>query len=111
MNDLGVKVGEMVALDGPNSPEYLMMWFALDAMGASPAFINCHLTARPLMHCVQVGGVPESVLQSNILIRGTQLCDAKLLVADSDTRDLTQPLDAELQSNGVSSTQVSRYRV
>lgn len=53
MKDLGIREGEIVAMDGPNSPEYLVLWFALDAIGAAPSFINCHLTAKPLVHCVE----------------------------------------------------------
>lgn len=55
MNDLGVQVGEMVAIDGGNSPEYLMLWFALDAIGASISFINWNLTGAGLVHCAKVG--------------------------------------------------------
>ncbi len=54
MNDLGVRKGELVAMDGANSPEYLMLWFALEGVGASISFINCHLTNQPLVHCVKV---------------------------------------------------------
>lgn len=51
-NDLGVGLREIVALDGQNTPEYLMLWFGLDAIGAVPSFINCNLTSKPLLHCV-----------------------------------------------------------
>lgn len=54
MNDLGVKVGEIVAIDGGNSPEYIMLWFALDAIGASMSFINWNLTGAGLVHCAKV---------------------------------------------------------
>jgi acyl-CoA synthetase (AMP-forming)/AMP-acid ligase II len=54
MNDLGIRKGELVAIDGANSPEYLMLWFALDGIGACISFINCHLTNQPLVHCVKV---------------------------------------------------------
>ncbi|EMR71211.1 putative fatty acid transporter protein [Eutypa lata UCREL1] len=56
MKDLGVQKGEMVALDGGNSAEYLMLVFALEAIGAKTALINCNLTAQPLVHCVQLSG-------------------------------------------------------
>lgn len=55
MNDLGVQVGEMVAIDGGNSPEYLMLWFALDAIGACMSYINWNLTGAGLVHCAKVG--------------------------------------------------------
>lgn len=54
MNDLGIQQGETVAIDGPNSAEYLMLWFALDGIGACVSFINCHLTGTPLIHSVKV---------------------------------------------------------
>ena len=52
---LGVRKNELVALNGGNSPEYLMLWFGLDAAGACPAFINCNLSGQALEHCVKVG--------------------------------------------------------
>jgi acyl-CoA synthetase (AMP-forming)/AMP-acid ligase II len=54
MNDLGIEKGEVVALDGPNSASYLMLWYALEAIGACPAFINSNLTGESLQHCVKV---------------------------------------------------------
>ncbi|TKA75217.1 hypothetical protein B0A55_05890 [Friedmanniomyces simplex] len=46
MNDIGVRQGEMVALNGLNSAEYLFLWFALEGIGARIAFTNCHLTDK-----------------------------------------------------------------
>jgi len=51
---LGIEVGEVVAIDGGNSPEYLMLWFALDAIGAIVSFVNWNLTGEGLVHCVKV---------------------------------------------------------
>jgi len=79
MKDLGVERGEVVAIDGGNSPEYLMLWFALDGIGACPAFINCNLTAQPLRHCVE-------------------LADARYLIADRATEPLVRPIEKELAS-------------
>ncbi|KAI0008204.1 fatty-acyl-CoA synthase [Xylariaceae sp. FL0662B] len=79
MNDLGIQKGEMVALDGANSPEYIMLWFALEAIGAKIAFINCNLTADPLVHCVKISG-------------------ARYILADSDVRQLVSPVEQELAS-------------
>ncbi|KAI1460148.1 fatty acid transporter [Annulohypoxylon moriforme] len=81
MKDLGIKRGEMVALDGGNSPEYVMLWFALEAIGACIAFINCNLTAHPLVHSVKVAG-------------------ARYLIADSDIRHLVSPVEEELTAGG-----------
>jgi acyl-CoA synthetase (AMP-forming)/AMP-acid ligase II len=57
MNDLGIKVGEIVAIDGGNSPEYYMLWFALDAIGAVISFVNWNLTGTALEHCVKVSSL------------------------------------------------------
>lgn len=54
IDDLGIQVDEVVAMDGGNSPEYLMLWFALDAIGAVPSFVNWNLTGTGLVHCVKV---------------------------------------------------------
>jgi len=53
INDLGVQSSELVAIDGPNSAEYLLLWFALDGIGACISFINCHLTGQALTHSVK----------------------------------------------------------
>lgn len=45
---------EMVAIDGGNSVEYLLVWFALESLGAAMAFVNCNLTGEGLLHCVKV---------------------------------------------------------
>lgn len=52
--ELGVRCGEIVAVDGGNSPEYLMLWFALDGLGAAPSFINWNLTGGALVYSVKV---------------------------------------------------------
>ncbi|KAI0376217.1 fatty acid transporter [Hypomontagnella monticulosa] len=77
IKELGIEKGEMVALDGGNSPEYLLLWFALEAIGAAVAFINCNLTAQALVHCVK-------------------LSKARYLLADSDVRHLVSPVEEEL---------------
>ncbi|KAI0172552.1 fatty acid transporter [Hypoxylon sp. FL1284] len=79
--DLGVEKGDMVALDGGNSVEYLLLWFALEAIGATVAFINCNLTGKALVHCVKLSG-------------------ARHLLADSDVRQLVSPVEDELVSAG-----------
>jgi acyl-CoA synthetase (AMP-forming)/AMP-acid ligase II len=82
LKDLGVQAGEVVCLDGGNTPEFLMTWFALEALGACPAFINCNLTAEPLKHCVK-------------------LCDARYLIADVSQRPLVQPCENDLATDGI----------
>jgi acyl-CoA synthetase (AMP-forming)/AMP-acid ligase II len=54
MSELGVREGEIVALDGGNSPEYLVLWYALEGIGAVPSFVNNNLTGKSLLHCISV---------------------------------------------------------
>ncbi|KAK2736588.1 hypothetical protein FQN55_001602 [Onygenales sp. PD_40] len=82
MNDLGVKRGELVALDGGNTPEYMLLWFGLECIAAVPSFINCNLTAGPLVHCVK-------------------LCEARYLLADRGVEGLVKPCQEELEAGGV----------
>lgn len=77
MKDLGVQKGEMVALNGPNSPEYLMLWFALEAVGARVSYVNWNLTGTALAHSIKV-----SVFL--LLVRGMWRA-MKLLMSVSDS--------------------------
>ena len=54
MNDLGIQKKEMVAISGPNSAEWMMLWFALDGVGGSQSFINFNLTGNALTHSIKV---------------------------------------------------------
>ncbi|RFU27360.1 hypothetical protein B7463_g8986, partial [Scytalidium lignicola] len=60
LQEYEIKKGEVVALDGPNNPEYLILWFALDSIGACPSYINCNLTKNTLTHCLPKGVVMTS---------------------------------------------------
>lgn len=60
LKDLGIQRGEIVALDGDNSPEYLMLWLALEGIGAVPSFVNNNLTGNSLTHCVKVSRAGSS---------------------------------------------------
>ncbi|EMC91214.1 hypothetical protein BAUCODRAFT_318665 [Baudoinia panamericana UAMH 10762] len=82
MKDLGVRKGEMVAIDGPNSPEYLMLWFALDGVGASIAFLNCNLSGAPLVH-------------------SAKLCESRFLITDRSVEHLVEPCQSELGDAGI----------
>lgn len=82
MNDLGVQKDEIVGIDGTNSPEYLMLWFGLEAIGAVPAFLNCNLTTNSLIHCIKV-------------------CELRILLCDEDVRHLVQPCEAEISGISV----------
>ncbi|KAI1506048.1 fatty-acyl-CoA synthase [Biscogniauxia marginata] len=76
---LGVQKGEVVVVDGGNSPEYIILWFSLEAIGAIPAFVNCNLTAKPLIHSIKLSG-------------------ARRVLADTDIQSLISPIEEELSS-------------
>ncbi|KAF2636967.1 long-chain fatty acid transporter-like protein [Massarina eburnea CBS 473.64] len=80
IDELGIEKGEVVAIDGGNSPEYMMLWFAIDAIGAATSFVNWNLTGDGLVHCVK-------------------LCDSRYLITDSDVRDNVEPVRSELEEN------------
>ncbi|KAL1607736.1 long-chain fatty acid transporter fat1 [Paraconiothyrium brasiliense] len=82
IRDLGVKVGEIVALDGGNSPEHVMLWLALEAIGGVISFINNNLTGDGLVHCVK-------------------LCESRYLLADADVRPNVEPIRSQLEDFNV----------
>lgn len=77
MNDLGIQPEEIVAIDGGNSPEYLMLWFALDAIGASISYINWNLTGAGLVHCAKVSTVS---CHSGPRMRQSMIADGTVVV-------------------------------
>ncbi|KAF2209904.1 hypothetical protein CERZMDRAFT_113631 [Cercospora zeae-maydis SCOH1-5] len=82
MTDLGIETGEMVAFGGPNSAEYMMIWFAIDAIGGKQAFINHNLTGNALSHSVK-------------------LCETRYLIVDREISPRVEPCRAELEEAGV----------
>lgn len=54
IDNLGIKAGEMVALSGANTAEYVMIWMGLQAVGAVVSHVNCHLRSDAFAHCVKV---------------------------------------------------------
>ncbi|KAJ0415705.1 hypothetical protein BJY00DRAFT_317637 [Aspergillus carlsbadensis] len=74
-----LRKGELVALDGLNSPEYLILWLALDAIGVCPSLINHSLTGESLVHCVK-------------------LCEARYCLADSQLRERIDPIAPDCPS-------------
>ncbi|KAK3326871.1 hypothetical protein B0H66DRAFT_170434 [Apodospora peruviana] len=49
----GVKTKDIVALDCQNSDTFMFCWFGIWSIGATPAFINHHLTGKPLTHSLR----------------------------------------------------------
>jgi acyl-CoA synthetase (AMP-forming)/AMP-acid ligase II len=99
MNDLKIQRNEMVAISGPNSAEYLMLWFALDAIGACPSFVNHNLTDNALTHSVKVSCSTSIVLQPQVT--SFQLCEPRYMIADKETSPRLEPCRADLEKAGI----------
>ncbi|KAI0393023.1 fatty-acyl-CoA synthase [Xylariaceae sp. FL0594] len=82
IKDLGVQKGDVVLLDGGNTPEYLMISLALEAVGAVCALLNCNLTGKVLVHSVK-------------------LSTSRYVLADEHVRSLVSPVEAKLKDGGV----------
>ncbi|KAI1810524.1 fatty acid transporter [Poronia punctata] len=52
----GVVPGDLVAFFMGNSPDFVLAWMGLWAIGAAPALINHNLTRQALLHCLGVAG-------------------------------------------------------
>ncbi len=50
----GVKPDDLVALFMIHAPDFRAAWSGLFSVGASPALINCHLTSKALLHCLDI---------------------------------------------------------
>ena len=92
MKDLGIEKEEMVALNGGNTPEYLLLWFALDGIGSCVAFINNNLTAGALMHSIRLSG-------------------ARYMITDVENKSNTEPHEAELETSNVKTLYYSQQSI
>ncbi|KAI0154129.1 fatty-acyl-CoA synthase [Xylariaceae sp. FL1272] len=92
LKDLGIEKDEIVALDGGNSPEYILIIFALEAIGAIPAQLNCNLTAKPLVHSIK-------------------LCDCRYALVDKELHSLVSPVEHELKDAGIETVYYSQSSI
>ncbi|KAJ2989651.1 hypothetical protein NUW58_g3365 [Xylaria curta] len=82
LKDLGVKKGEVVAVDGCNTPEFVMILLALEAIGATAALLNCNLTGNALVHSVK-------------------LSRSRFIIADKQIQNLVSAVESELRNEGI----------
>ncbi|KAF2754524.1 fatty acid transporter [Pseudovirgaria hyperparasitica] len=73
LNDLNVQKDEVVAIYGVNTPEYILLWMALECIGGAPSFLNCNLTGHGLLHCVKLCGT-RYVLYDSESYRNINTC-------------------------------------
>ena len=50
----GLKVGDAVALNLENCPDFAAIWFGLAKIGVAPALINTNLEGDGLAHCIGI---------------------------------------------------------
>ncbi len=62
--DRNVGRGDVVALIGPNAPEYLAWIFACSRVGATAALINTNLAGRPLQHALEASNARLWVVET-----------------------------------------------
>lgn len=63
---LGVRKGDIVAMDFQNSDTFVFFWLALWSIGAKPAFINHNLTGKALSHSIQAATTKLCLIDSNL---------------------------------------------
>lgn len=64
---LGVRCGDVVALAMENRPAFFFVWFALAKLGATVAFLNTHVSGKPLVHALSVTGATRVVIGEECL--------------------------------------------
>ena len=50
----GVRKGDVVAMAIENRPAFFFAWFGIAKLGAVAAFINTHVSGKPLVHALEV---------------------------------------------------------
>ncbi|KAL9061104.1 MAG: hypothetical protein Q9162_000249 [Coniocarpon cinnabarinum] len=66
LQERGVRSGQIVALIFTNKPEFIWLWLAMWSLNVKPAFINCNLTGRPLVHSVKTSTAQLMLLDEEI---------------------------------------------
>lgn len=78
-NKYGVTANDTIALNAMNSPLFIIVWFAIWNLGATPAFINYNLADKSLLHCLKVG-------------------HASIMFVDTEVEDNVRPSLGEIKS-------------
>lgn len=92
LSQLGISRGQTVALFMKNSPEYLIIWLACWAIGATPAMINYSLVGDALAHVLKISNA--SVVFSDADIAN----NIHALNTASSTKYNVQSMTAELKA-------------
>lgn len=63
----GVRCGDVVALALENRPAFFFAWLGLSKIGAVVAFLNTHLSGKPLLHALEVTGARTVIVGEECL--------------------------------------------
>ncbi len=86
--DAGVQPGDCVGFYLQNSPDFVLGWLGLLAIGCYPAMINYNLVGGALVHCVKIA-------------------ECKVLLVDEDFRERVLG-NTELRNMGISMHVIDR---
>lgn len=67
LRELGVRRGDVVALCMENRPAFFFAWLGLAKVGAVAAFLNTHVSGRPLAHALEVTGARRVIVGEECL--------------------------------------------
>ncbi|KAG7476501.1 hypothetical protein MATL_G00083560 [Megalops atlanticus] len=62
-----VKKGDTVALLMSNEPDFVCVWFGLNKLGCSVAFLNTNIKSKSLLHCFNCCGAKILVVGADLL--------------------------------------------
>lgn len=65
---LGIRKGDIVAMDFANCPAFVWVWMGLWSIGAKPAFINYNLTGAALVHCARAAGASIMLVDPDVAL-------------------------------------------
>lgn len=89
----GVREGDVVALEFQNSDTFVLLWFAIWAVGARPAFINYHLQGAALTHCLRAATARLALVDPRVADGVTE--DVRRELPDMEFVVFTPDVEAE----------------
>ena len=91
----GVKKGDVVAMAIENRPAFFFVWFGIAKLGAVAAFINTHVSGKPLVHALEVTHAQYVIVGEECAPRfaETEGLDAKLTYSYWPDEDRPAPAE------------------
>ncbi|KAI0969510.1 AMP-binding enzyme [Xylaria arbuscula] len=102
----GVQPNDLVSFFMVNSPDFVLAWMGLWAIGAAPALINHNLTRQALLHCLGIAGSslvfadgPGELLarlddvEPDLTVSGTRVVKLDAVRNEIDSMPTTRPPD------------------